>query len=162
MSYMNNVVHKGNTLYHPVNKQKYMGDINKIICRSSWETAVCRWCDHNRAVLQWASEPLHIFYIDPTKRDKRGMPKKRQYFPDFLLKIQNRNKTIAIWLVEVKPYKETIPPRKSNRKAKKTQIYEANAWETNKAKWRAAEGYCARKGWKFKILNEYDLGIKKR
>lgn len=157
MSYMSDKIGPNDKKYHPVNKEKYMGKTPFAVCRSSWETAVCRWMDSERSVLQWKSEPFGVPYIDPTQKDKRGMPKKRQYFPDFIAKIKNRNGTIDIWLIEVKPHKETIPPRKSNRKAKKTVIYEERTWQVNTAKWKAAQNYCDRKGWKFKILTEKQI-----
>jgi hypothetical protein len=87
------------------------------------------------------------------------MPKKRKYYPDFIAKIKSGDGSIAIWLVEVKPYKATIPPRKNSRKAKKTALYEERTYQVNTAKWRAAQAYCDRKGWKFKILTEKQLKI---
>jgi hypothetical protein len=30
----------------------------------------------------------------------------------------------------------------------------------NEAKWKAAEEFCADRKWQFKVLTEYDLGIK--
>jgi hypothetical protein len=142
--------------YHPVNSEKYMGKTRFAVCRSSWETAVCRWMDANPSVVQWKSEPFGIPYIDPSQLDKRGRPKKRMYYPDFLAKIQSKN-GFHIWLIEVKPYKETIPPKASTRKKQQTKLYEARAWEVNQAKWKAARAYCSRKGWSFKILTEKQI-----
>lgn len=147
-------------IYHPVNKDKYMGKTKFAVCRSSWETAVCRWMDYNSAILQWKSEPFGIPYMDKTKKDHKGMPSRRMYFVDYIAKIKNRNGSIDVWLIEVKPHKETIPPRKSKRKAKKTAIYEERTWQVNTAKWKAAQNYCDRKGWRFKIITEKELGIK--
>lgn len=158
MSFMSTKVGPKDTVYHPVNKEKYMGDPPFAVCRSSWEVGVCRWMDSNPSVIQWKSEPFGIPYIDIGMKDKRsGLPKRRKYYPDFLAKIKNRDGSTVIWLIEVKPFKETIPPKKSKRKAKKTQIYEDRTWQVNTAKWRAAQAYCARKGWQFKILTEKQL-----
>jgi len=154
MGYMQSKVGKGDSIYTPINKNKFMGRDGFAVCRSSWETAVCRWLDMNQAVLQWDSEPLAIPYIDPTTTDHRGIPKKRRYFPDFLAKICSKSGELVIWLIEVKPHKETIQPRNTGKKSKKTQIYEQTTWARNSAKWRAAECYCNSKKWKFKILTE--------
>jgi hypothetical protein len=61
------------------------------------------------------------------------------------------------WLIEIKPYKETIQPKTHGNKSNKTKLYEAKTWEVNKAKWKAAERYCRLKNWKFKILTEKEL-----
>ena len=154
---MSNKIGPKDQVYHPVNKDKYMGSCGYAVCRSSWETAVCRWLDSNQAVLQWKSEPLGIPYLDPSQTGPKGLPKKRKYYPDYLAKIQNRNGQIDIWLIEVKPHKETIPPRKTKGKSMKTNIYEDRTWQVNTAKWKAAKVFCDRKGWKFKILTEKQI-----
>ena len=157
MSYMSTKVGKKDQIYHPVNKEKYMGKEGFAVCRSSWEVNVCRWMDSNPFVLQWKSEPFGIPYIDPSLKDRKGLPKRRRYYPDFLAKIKNRYGNIDVWLIEVKPFKETVPPRKTARKSKKTNIYEDRTWQVNTAKWRAAQAYCDRKGWMFKILTEKQI-----
>ena len=73
--------------------------------------------------------------------------KNRRYFPDFLLKVIDKtNRKEKVWLIEVKPYKECIPPNKSKGKSRKTKIYEAKTYTTNKAKWISAIKYCKLKG----------------
>jgi hypothetical protein len=58
-------------------------------------------------------------------------------------------------LVEIKPYKECIPPvQKSN---KKTYITEVTTYVKNKAKWEAAETYCKAKRWQFLVITEKTL-----
>lgn len=157
---MSSQVRKGDFVYRPVNTKKYVGNPPYAVCRSSWETIFCKWADHNPAVVEWVSEPMGIPYVDPTERDYRGMPKKRRYFPDFIVKVLNKQGKIDTHLVEVKPHKETVPPRAGKNKSQKTKIYEAKTWGTNQAKWQAAERYCKSKGWYFRILTERDL-IKK-
>ena len=80
-----------------------------------------------------------------------------RYYPDFLLKCVNKSGKEQIWLVEVKPYKETTPPRKSKNKSNKTILHEGKTWEINKSKWKAAQRYCKHKGWKFKLITEKEL-----
>ncbi len=35
------------SLFKPTKPKKYKGDVNNIICRSSWERRFCNWCDLN-------------------------------------------------------------------------------------------------------------------
>jgi len=156
MSYMSSKVGKGDSIYRPKNVDKYTGNPQYAVCRSSWETIFCKWADNNPSVLEWSSEPIAIPYVDKTSKDYRGMPKKRRYFPDFLIKVLNNKGGVDVWLVEVKPYKETIPPRKG-KKSQKTQLYEQKTWGVNRCKWIAAEALCKRRGWYFKILTEKQL-----
>ena len=159
MSWMSSKVGPNDTKYTPVNGEKYMGKTRFAVCRSSWEISMCRWLDANQGVLQWKSEPFGIPYIDPSQRDKKGQPKRRNYYPDYIAKIQSKRGGVQIWLIEVKPFNQTIPPRKG-RKSQKTQLYEARTYEINQAKWRAAKAYCNSKGWLFKIITEKELLIK--
>lgn len=157
MSYMSNKVGNNDQIYRPQNIKKYVGNPPYCICRSSWELIFCRWADNNPAIVEWASEPLAIPYVDKTQVDFRGMPKKRRYFPDFIVKVLNREGKVDTWLVEVKPSKETKPPRPGKTKSQKTKVYESKTWATNQAKWKAAEEFCRRRGWYFRILTEKDL-----
>ena len=157
MSYMSKQIGKKDTIYKPVNKEKYISNPPYAVCRSSWETIFCRWCDNNPAVIQWSSESISIPYIDKTSRDFKGLPKKRKYYPDFLCNIIDGHGVITTWLVEIKPKKECSPPLTRGNKSKKTMIYEQKTWAVNSAKWKSAEAYCKRKGWVFKILTEREL-----
>lgn len=157
MSYMSKKVGKGDKIYHPKNVKKYVGNPPYAICRSSWELVFCRWADSNPAVVEWSSEPIAIPYIDRTETDYRGVPKKRRYFPDFLVKVLNKDREIDVWLVEIKPHKETLPPRRGKKKSQKTKLYEEKTWAVNQAKWKSAEEYCRRRKWYFKILTEKQL-----
>lgn len=143
---------KGCTFYEPVNPEKYKGN-PPIICRSTWETAFCKWADMSSGIVMWSSEEVSIKYQDPNMPIKNGKPKFRTYFPDFLIQT-NRDE---VFLIEVKPFKETKQPKRSTTKSNKTMVTEAKTWRTNQAKWKAARNYCARKGWKFKIITEKEL-----
>jgi len=157
MSFMHTKIGKNDTVYKPIHKEKYIGKEGYCVCRSSWELIFCKWCDNSPSILQWGSEPIQIPYIDRTQKDYKGQYKKRRYFPDFICKILNKNENVDIWLVEIKPYKETMPPSQGKRKSKKTQLYEAKTWAVNSAKWESARAYCRRKGWFFKIITEKQL-----
>jgi len=154
---MHQRVGKKDVIYKPTNKEKYIGKEGYCICRSSWELVFCKWANANPAVIRWASEPLSIPYIDRTQKDYKGMPKKRRYFPDFLCEIIDASGNPVTWLVEIKPHKETIAPKKGKNKSMKTQVYEAKTYAVNQAKWKSAENYCKKRKWHFKILTEKQL-----
>lgn len=143
---------KGSTKYVPVYPEKYRGR-PPIICRSSWEEAFCRWADHAQSIVSWASEEITVRYQDPIVPIMKGKPHFKTYWPDFVIEtIQGE-----IFLIEVKPHKQTIAPTRSQTKSRKTMLTEEKSWLVNQAKWRAAQTYCARKGWEFKIITEKQL-----
>ena len=138
--------------FRPKNPQKYKGDPNNIIYRSTWEIKVMGYLDENPNVLWWASEELSIPYISPV--DKR----KHRYFPDFIAKMRKADGTVMTYVIEVKPEKQTQPP--TQKRKTKTFLQEAITYEINKAKWYAAEEFCKDHGWQFQILTERHLGIR--
>ncbi len=150
MSYMNHVKGPKNDIFIPKFPDKYAGK-DYPISRSSWEKKFMEWCDVNNNIIKWASEPLAIQYYDPIKK------KNRRYYPDLLLKIINKEGKEVTNLVEIKPYKETIPPIDKKGKKEKTLINEVATYATNTAKWKAAQLYCKKRGIVFKILTEKDL-----
>ena len=65
-------------------------------------------------------------------------------------------------MVEIKPKKETVPPKKPSRKTKR-YINEVTTYIKNTSKWEAAQQYADHKGWKFQVWTEdtlTNLGIK--
>lgn len=152
-----NHITKGSTKYVPVYPEKYKGR-PPIICRSSWEEAFCRWADYASSVVSWVSEETPIKYQDPVQPIKNGKPNFKTYWPDFVIETKNGE----VFLIEVKPYKQTIQPKRSTNKSRKTMLTEEKSWLVNQAKWRAAKAYCARKGWVFKIITEKELFGKRK
>ena len=92
------------SIFRPTRPRKYSGDVNNIICRSSWETKFCHWCDLNENIIQWGSEEFFIPYRAPDG-------KVRRYFPDFIIKVKESNGEIKTYVIEVKPAKQTKPPK---------------------------------------------------
>lgn len=137
----------------PKNPQKYKGDFNNITYRSSWECRVMNWLDKREDVLSWGSEEVVIPYISPVDG------KYHRYFVDFYVQVKKKDDTIQTLLLEVKPYKQTLEPAKKSRVTKQ-YINEVVTYGINQSKWKAAEEYCADRGWSFKVLTEYDLGLK--
>jgi len=138
--------------YTPKNPEKYVGKY-PIILRSGLEAKFVYWCDNNPNVKFWSSESIEIPYPDPYgKTYKSGKLKVRRYYPDFLIQTSGGR-----FLVEVKPYKETIVPKKTARKSDKTYLQEIFKYKKNIAKWNAAYKFCKKHGLMFKIITEKDL-----
>lgn len=138
--------------YIPKNPEKYVGNPTNIIMRSSWETKFALWCDMNSSVLKWNSEETIIPYISPIDN------KPHRYFVDFKIRIRDKNGNIKDYLVEIKPYKQTMPPVPGQRKTQKF-LTEVQTWGVNDAKWKAARAYAKQRGLEFIILTENELGI---
>lgn len=136
-------------IFYPQHGKKYVGK-TPIIYRSGWELKFFRWCDVNENVLEWTSESVIIPYVNPLN----GRP--RRYFVDNSVVIKEGDK-IARYLVEIKPKKQTVPPKRSNRKKQSTMLYESTMYVQNKAKWEAAEKWCKKRRYKFLILTEDQL-----
>lgn len=140
--------------YLPQNTKKYRGNINKIQYRSSWELYFMKWLDNNEAVKWWNSEETIIPYFS------RIDQKNRRYFMDFTVCFVDSSGFDKIVLFEVKPLKETMPPKPPPRmteKAKGRMLKEVHTFETNIDKWKATKTLCDKKNWEFKIITEVTL-----
>lgn len=138
-------IHKGK--YVPTNTQKYIGDINRITYRSSWERMFMRWCDLNPDVIMWGSEVTKIPYICGTDNELH------HYYVDFTLKMKNGK----VWLIEIKPEKQTQQPEKTKGKKRATFLTESLAWIKNKSKWKYAVKYAEKNNMKFEVWTEKTL-----
>ena len=132
--------------YKIKNKKKYKGNHKNVIYRSSWERKFMIYCDHHPSIIQWSSEEISVPYISPVDR------KTHRYFPDFIIKKLNSSNKVEILMIEIKPISQTIKP-------KKKVIKEIIRWQINNSKWKAAENFCKKYGWKFKILTEKELNL---
>jgi len=139
--------------FRPKYPQKYRGDPTNIIYRSLWERNCMRYFDQNPNVLQWSSEEVIVPYKSPI--DGRY----HRYFPDFLIRVKNKEGKLETIMIEVKPSKETKEPKPQKRLTKK-YLYEVKTWGINKSKWEAAIDFCKDRKWKFMIITEKELGIK--
>ena len=92
------------TLKHP---EKYIGDAKKVVYRWLWERQAFKWCENNPKVKAWNSEEIVVPY-------KSSVDKKlHRYFVDLLIQMEDK----STYLVEIKPKKETKPPKKPKRKS---------------------------------------------
>lgn len=136
--------------YQIKNPSKYIGN-KQPTYRSSWELTFCMFCDNNPAVLQWASEAIHINYRNPfTGRNTI-------YVPDFLVIYQDKNGQTHGEIIEVKPTSQTT--MESARSVKDKAAVALNMY-----KWQAAQAYCKAHGLKFRVVNENHIysGTKRR
>lgn len=124
--------------------EKYVG--TKIpTYRSSWEFQFMKFCDTHKSVQKWASEAIQIPYRDPLTG------KHTVYVPDFFIQYVDKNNTMHVELIEVKPASQTILERVGKNKYNQAQYVK------NQAKWAAANMWCKQQGIKFRILNENDM-----
>lgn len=136
--------------YQVKNKSKYRGNAAKVQYRSLWELHVMKWLDANENIKWWQSEETVIPYFSEADQ------KKRRYFMDFTVCFNDG--TIHLW--EVKPHKETQPPKPPKRMtsaAKNRYLGEIHTWQTNLSKWTTTKQLCDKKNWVFKILTEHAL-----
>ena len=150
--------------FSPRNPQKYRGNPSNIIYRSTWECRVMNWLDQNDSIIEWGSEEFSIPYKSPVDN------KIHRYFPDFYVKVKQKDDTIKVMILEIKPAKQTKPPEK-RKKVTKQYINEVKTWAINRSKWIHAIEYCKDRGWifcvvisengsEFKVLNESQLSLK--
>jgi len=135
-------------LRHP---EKYKGNVENVRYMSSWELNVHKFLDNNPNIIEWASEEVVIPYVKPTDG------KIHKYYIDYWVKYKNRNGEIVNELWEVKPKRETLPPKRTKKKKRSTILYEEITYEVNKAKWSAATLFAKKYGLTFKILTEEDI-----
>ena len=139
--------------YNPVNPKKYKGNSQNIIYRSLWERKFMVYCDTNDKILEWGSEEIIIPYISPWDG------KVHRYFPDFYIKVRQSSGNLKKFIIEVKPKKQTRPPKPVERKTKRW-INEVRTFGINEAKWKHATKWCKDNDMEFKILTEEELGIR--
>jgi hypothetical protein len=137
--------------FTPKHRSKYKGDSENVVYRSSWELRVMKWLDENPSVIWWASEELIIKYRSPL--DQRI----HRYFPDFIVRLKQKNGTESTVVIEIKPQKQTVKP--VQKRKTKRYLEEAATYAVNQEKWRAADLFCKEHGWQFKVLTEKDIGI---
>jgi len=138
----------------PKNPHKYLGDINKITYRSSWEKRVFRELDDNEFILAWSSEPFGIPYMKPVMVNGVPTVKKALYYPDIYVEYIDADGKERHQMIEIKPSKQTKPSRakKLNVKLQENYVYAVNT-----AKWSAAKQWCDAHGIEFIIATEKSL-----
>lgn len=133
--------------FTPKNKEKYLGDVEKIIYRSGWELQYCKYCDTNPSIIKWNSEDVIIPYFNPMDE------KVHRYHIDFYIKYKAKNGDIKQALIEIKPHAETLQPN-SNRRKTKRYLTEVTTYIRNQAKWEHAKVFAEKHGCSFEVITE--------
>jgi len=148
-------------IYIPINPSKFYitktFDMKEICIkyRSSYEYKFLVFCDMNPDIIKVNSEGLIIPYYNPITN------KKSKYYMDFVVK----NKKGVIFIVEVKPYSQTIkpkPPKNSSAKSRENYDKAIETFIVNSAKWESAREFARNNKCSFMIVSEETLGIKVR
>lgn len=108
------------------------------------------YLDRHPDVISWGSETVVIPYRSPI--DNRM----HRYFMDFIVQMKTVDGKIDTLLIEVKPKKQTAPPKKPTRMTRRF-LNEVRTWGVNEAKWKATTEYVTKRGWKFVILTEKEI-----
>ena len=139
--------------YVPVNPEKYVGNRNDIVYRSSWEKRFFVWADLNPSVVKWNSEEVVIPYICAT--DNRM----HRYYVDAFIMIRTTEGKIAKLLVEIKPEAQTVAPKFPGKQTRRF-LTEMSTYMKNQSKWEAAKKWANDRGMDFIVITERHLGIK--
>jgi len=151
---------------HP---EKYVGDPNLVVYRSSWEHAFCRWCDFSPSIIRWSSEPIKIPYYDRVSRleecKKEGLdpnnPKNwviKNYNVDFWIEVQKDEDETQKMFIEIKPSdklkKPIPPPEEASLKEQRKFNNAAKEFLLNEAKWAAMNAWAEKNNAKFYVFTE--------
>lgn len=133
--------------YHVINKDKYKGNVSGVFYRSSWELKYFRYCDITRSILAWSSEEVVIPY--------RGLDGSvHRYFMDVWIRYRNKDTgQLEDRIVEIKPFDQTRPPKKQKRRTKQYDE-RVKTYITNQLKWKAADNFAKKRGWRFSVITE--------
>jgi hypothetical protein len=152
-----------------LNPQKYLGDPNLIIFRSSWEYSFIKWADASPSIVRWSSEPMKVPYYDRVSKldecKKLGLdpnnPRNwvvKNYNLDFWIEIDKGGQRPEKWFVEVKPKDKLVMPVPPDRgaplKEQKRFNMLAKEYLINEAKFAALDAWAKKNGAKFYIFTE--------
>jgi hypothetical protein len=132
-----------NGFYQVINADKYIGKKTPHY-RSGWENTFMRFCDLNPAILQWASESIHINYRNPFTN------KMTIYVPDFLIIYVDKSGAQHAEVVEIKPSQQTTMESARSTRDQAAAIL-------NMCKWEAARAWCKAQGMTFRVVTEKDI-----
>lgn len=142
----------------PKNPHKYVGNKDRIIFRSSWESRFMVWCDLHPDIAKWNSEGIVVPYYSPIDN------KMHRYYLDFWIMMQDDRGNQKQYLIEIKPNAQTKPPNKklqgkvNEGSATTSQLKRYNrelrTYIVNQAKFAAATKFAAERGMEFKVCDE--------
>ena len=128
----------------PKNPQRYAGNPNNILFRSTWELRVMQFFDTSPSVIKWASEEVKIPYVSPLDKLVHN------YYPDFIVIYTDKDGKIQKDVVEVKPLSESIAERAKSDQDKARLL-------VNDAKWKFAAQWAHARGMNFRVITEKSI-----
>lgn len=128
----------------PKNPQRYAGNPNNIMFRSTWELRVMQFFDTSQSVIKWASEEVKIPYVSPLD----GLV--HNYYPDFIVIYTDKSGAIQKDLVEVKPASQSLAEKAKSDRDKAALL-------VNLAKWKFAEQWAKQRGMNFRVITENSI-----
>lgn len=132
-----------NGFYTLLNPEKYVGKKTPHY-RSGWEHTFMRFCDNNSSILQWASESIHINYINPFTN------KSTIYVPDFFIVYVDKNNKKHAEVIEIKPSTQATLESARNDKERAQAVL-------NLYKWQAANAWCQANNCRFRVVTENEI-----
>ena len=91
--------------FQPKNPKKYKGNLSNIVYRSSWEARCMSYFDKNENVIWWSSEEIIVPYRSPVDG------KVHRYYPDFIIKVKQKDGGIKTIMIEIKPEYQKKEPK---------------------------------------------------
>ena len=134
--------------YTPKNQLKYIGK-QLPHYRSGWELKAFISLDNNLKVLKWGSESIIIPYIDTTRYNTT-----HRYIVDLFFEVKDINNINHKWLIEIKPYNQSVTPKITKRKSQQKLLEQQIIVQRNKCKWNAAITFCKARNWHFGVWTE--------
>ncbi|NMC60115.1 MAG: hypothetical protein GYA51_12165 [Candidatus Methanofastidiosa archaeon] len=154
------------------NPEKYIGDPNLIIYRSSWEFSFIKWCDASPSIIKWSSEPIKVPYYDRVSKleecRKLGLdpnnPRNwtiKNYNTDFWVLIDKGGERPEKWFIEIKPKDKLTKPKQVSAHAPLKEIRRYNnlmkEYLINEAKFAALKDWAEKNQSKFYVFTEDTL-----
>jgi hypothetical protein len=138
--------------YKPKNPNKFVGDITKLIYKSSYERKYMIYCDMDPNTLRWGYEAHRIPYYNPVDK------KVHTYIVDFWTEEKNEENKVIKYLIEVKPDKRLYQPvlNEKRKTAKSINYHNEEKFEyiKNFSKWKYAAAYAKKNGMEFRVVTE--------
>ena len=134
--------------YTPINQDKYIGKALPIF-RSGWEVKAFIALDRNDKIIRWGSQSIIIPYIDSTRGNQT-----HRYVVDLFFVTKDQTGKQQKWLIQIKPYNQSVPPKSSKRKDPTKLLQQSITYQRNHDKWKSAVQFCKNKGWNFAVWTE--------
>ena len=137
-------------IFKPLNSDKCLNK-TPIVFRSNLELKLFKILDLNENIIKWSSEMVIIPYKKPGPLEKMS-----RYFVDIYMEIKMGN-DVKKFIIEVKPEKQTKPPKYTKKAKQSTVLYANLEWAVNQAKWEQAKKWASSRNMEFLIITENNI-----